>query len=824
MKNLRTLFTIVCTILIVVFYIPVPTLGQTPDSSLNTNIHVWNKYASRRNPDLFLHLDKSLYTPNENILFTAYLLDKGSDTATQNILYIVLIDLAARKVITSDRFVMNEGISSGALFIPDTLESGQYLVTAYTNGMRDGPVKSFFRQEINIRSREKQAFNLAVSISPNNPAKEDSIPLTCKIETDYKGVASGGAFNYSIFGDGRLLQSGKKIVDPFGEVHISLPPLDTVMYSVILNTEIKRGDKIARLRTPLILRPQKIVVSYYPEGGSLVAGHTSRMGIDIRKTNGIGISTSGELREDGEIAAYFQTNAYGFGFFDYKPLKNKKYEIQLPGFFPDTYVCGELPLIRPEGLSLHIANPTVRDSLTLTIQGPISGSKCILMIYSDHALLYTAQIRLNTDKGNLVLPVKDWPKGIAEVVLFTGDGKLVAERAIFLPAPRISVTISMDSSLYHPRSRVQVHVKVTDEQGNGIMGLFSMGAVRSTRINTARLPDIGRNAYFDHYVQPDLAPIPPFDYFENDSSIETMLLTRFWKQLSWEEITGDTVVAPVLPPVTDDYGHLIIYDGKKIRKPVPLFLMGPSMYSFETDSSGHFRIPYQALLAPLGTNPLLSVMDKKNQADYNIIIQNHYDTVNKKLAEVWYSPLSIAKDTSTQEEEENNTAFNSVKTLKSVVVRAGGNKDDYQGSESCRDWVCLNNVLNCPNHPFGTRPKIGETYMYIDKTMGPFARPSTIVYRECISCKGCNSSSFIGTVRAIHLTPEFYKTDSANFSPTEPAIYSTLYWAPLVVTDKNGETTFRFYTNDLKGKFYILVQGISTAGVFSGKQIVAVRP
>ena len=114
--------------------------------------------------------------------------------------------------------------------------------------------------------------------------------------------------------------------------------------------------------------------------------------------------------------------------------------------------------------------------------------------------------------------------------------------------------------------------------------------------------------------------------------------------------------------------------------------------------------------------------------------------------------------------------------------------------------------------------------MYIDNTMGPFARPSIIVYRECVSCKGCDNPSFIGTVRAIHLTPDFYKTDSANFSPTEPAAYSTLYWAPLIVTDKNGETTFSFYTDDLKGRFYTIVQGISAAGVFRGKEIFKVLP
>jgi hypothetical protein len=63
----------------------VSVFGQAPDSSINANIRIWNKYANRRQPNLSLYLEKSRYTPNENLLFTAYLLDRGSDTSLQHI-------------------------------------------------------------------------------------------------------------------------------------------------------------------------------------------------------------------------------------------------------------------------------------------------------------------------------------------------------------------------------------------------------------------------------------------------------------------------------------------------------------------------------------------------------------------------------------------------------------------------------------------------------------------------------------------------------------------------------------------------------------------
>jgi hypothetical protein len=215
------------------FFCKISVFAQTSDSALAPIINTWNRYADHRMPDLFLHLDKSLYSPNEHILFTAYLLEKGSDTAVQSTLYIVLIDLAEKKVVVSDRFFMKEGISSGSLFIPDTLENGEYLLMAYTNFMRKGSSAQFFREQIGIRSGVKPVFNMAVSISPKNFPREDSIGLVCRIGTDYGGLASGGIFQFTVLGDGQLLQSGQKIIDPFGETHIVLPMTDTLAKAVI---------------------------------------------------------------------------------------------------------------------------------------------------------------------------------------------------------------------------------------------------------------------------------------------------------------------------------------------------------------------------------------------------------------------------------------------------------------------------------------------------------------------------------------------------------------------------------------------------------------
>jgi hypothetical protein len=70
----------------------------------------------------------------------------------------------------------------------------------------------------------------------------------------------------------------------------------------------------------------------------------------------------------------------------------------------------------------------------------------------------------------------------------------------------------------------------------------------------------------------------------------------------------------------------------------------------------------------------------------------------------------------------------------------------------------------------------------------------------------------------------YYNKDSASFSPSEPALLPTLYWAPAVVTDSNGEATINFYTDDLTGRFMNIIQGVAGEAVFSGKQNFTVVP
>lgn len=819
------------------------------DTAINARIGQWNRYTARHSSSsLYLHTDKSIYVPNSYLLFTGYLFKGDHDTARHHTLYVALVDPSRKKTVASDRFVMRDIVGSGALFLPDTLPPGSYLLVAYTNVLLEGQVQKPFRRLIHIRVPQERPFSLSVSaaelpVAPGSPpvsrgagptpVATDSLHIKCRVTTSYGGLAAGATFTYTLTTEGRTLQSGTKKIDPFGEVHLSVPAADSLLTGVILTAEVKRDTLSEDFWMPVSVERRGWSIHYYPEGGNLVSGHASRIGVDIRNAAGMGVSAQGFLLEDGRPVGSFKTGDYGLGLLDCTPDKAKKYTVQLTDVPVGTELSGDFPEIQPAGYTMSIPDAVVRDSLTVHILAPQTGSSCLLMVYNDQDILYASALRLRSDEGLIRIPADSLLKGLATVTLFDDDGLPVAERAIYFPGQKLTVSIQSDSAEYHTGSRVTLHVKVTDGQGRGIQSIFSLASVLAARMTPQTDPDIVSYESFGRYISDNHCFVTGVDHFDavsptagTDSLIDLTLLTRFWTRYRWTEIAADTVGLRLVSHPAD-YGY-VLYKDKPPKGPVQLLLMGSGAASYQTvttDSNGHFQLAPSMLIAPQASHTLLSVVDAGNQDRYTLRVLNDYDAVNHALARSWYYPLSDGRgpfngrEETSPEEPVNDAEFNSVKTLKTILIKAGG--DHYWGDATCNDYVCPYNVLNCPNHPYGRRPVIGETYMYFDSYGAP---PRQVVYSGCVSPK--TVSSFLNEVRTIHLTKEFYQPDKngSNAPGLETLVNSTLFWSPLSVTGKNGEATLSFYTQQLSGRFYNIIQGISGLGAISGRSAFTIRP
>jgi hypothetical protein len=111
--------------------------------------------------NLFLHLDKSIYQPQETIWFTGYILNRDEELMRgQNTLYVVLIDPVNQSVVSKQRFLMRNGFGKGFLVLPDTLAAGDYWLLGYTNALLESGDQPVFRQLITIRTGLPSPFHI----------------------------------------------------------------------------------------------------------------------------------------------------------------------------------------------------------------------------------------------------------------------------------------------------------------------------------------------------------------------------------------------------------------------------------------------------------------------------------------------------------------------------------------------------------------------------------------------------------------------------------------------------------------------------------------
>lgn len=121
----------------------------------------------------YLHLDKPYYVTGDTLWFNAYLVE-GSvhvvDSASQ-VLYVDLIEKRTGKNITIKRVNLEGGIGKGEIKLGDTLPKGAYTIRAYTNWMRNFDEDFFFHKDIflfndDVQQPEKPVSALDVQFFP----------------------------------------------------------------------------------------------------------------------------------------------------------------------------------------------------------------------------------------------------------------------------------------------------------------------------------------------------------------------------------------------------------------------------------------------------------------------------------------------------------------------------------------------------------------------------------------------------------------------------------------------------------------------------------
>lgn len=422
---------------------------------------------------VYLHFDNTGYFKGEKMWFKAYVVraDKQQATDVSRVLYVDLLNPSG-DVIDSQKLKIENGTAYGDIALDSILGTGFYEVRAYTRYMMNWGGQTAFSRVFPIFRK---------------PA----------VEGDYS----------------------RPTIDPVG-IHQRLPEREQDNSEGALAAANRKGVD------------NKLKVNFYPEGGDLVQGLTSRVAFEVMNGEGRHVFAAGLLTDaSGETKAVVQTDEAGRGLFDIPvdgqfgrliltDAGGRKHEFLLPQAKAEGCVL-RMDVTQDDGISALL-------SASPGMQGRMLGYTVMCGGQITHADTLIAEPLLEFGfKRTSLRP------GVNQLTVFSSDGRVQAERLFFVaPKNETGQHIEIINQTNEPRPCGLISLDL-NTQPNASLSFSAMDERTLTN---------GKEGNIQSYMllSSDLRGyIPNPEYYleaddqEHRLAADTLMLINGWRRYDW---------------------------------------------------------------------------------------------------------------------------------------------------------------------------------------------------------------------------------------------------------------------------------------------------
>ena len=284
----------------------------------------------------------------------------------------------------------------------------------------------------------------------------------------------------------------------------------------------------------------KLAIQFFPEGGTLVKGISSRVAFKAESREDGNVILEGAIyTKDGEKLTEIKTLHDGMGIFTYTPEEK-------PAVAKVTYKEKEYKFNLPDALSAgYVLN--VNNSSGAIVGNVLSNENTpdadIVAFISHEGRTYSYWILRMRSGGNqtFLLKTRDLPGGIYQVSLLDKTGNMLCERFTFVQPNKLnSIQLNGIKDIYRPFEPIRCEIQVTDQKGNPLQGSLSISvrdAIRSdyaeydNNIFTDMLLTSGLKGYIDK----------PGYYFADITlrklqELDVLLMVHGWRQYDLSQL------------------------------------------------------------------------------------------------------------------------------------------------------------------------------------------------------------------------------------------------------------------------------------------------
>jgi hypothetical protein len=807
---------------VTVFALADKTAVQTFESNLLKSVKKkFQAYNDAVGQDrIYLQTDKSFYKPGETVWLSAYVRDAKTlkPSAYSDIIHLEFINPKGNTELHY-KLLAKDGIAQGDIDLKDHL-GGIYKIKAYTAYQKNEEDPYYIEKEITLQTVVMPRLKMKLDYEKKAYGKGDEVSAKLNLNTNENKPLGNKVVKYTAMLDGKAIQQSTVTTDDSGRavVKCTLPKdLKTAdgMINVLIDFE---GSTEAISRSiPIVLN--QIKLDLFPEGADLVAGVRGRVAFRAVNEFGKAADIVGQiLDEKDKVITQFSSLHMGMGAFDMIAEKGHSYHAKItkPEGITDTY---NLPEALDNGYTLRA--DAGRGSIEAKVYS-FQNEQLTLVAQTRGQLCYSGSF--NAVKGdNLVrIPTADFPIGISQITLFDKDGVARAERLIFVnKGKQLKVTINTDKTTYQPRERVNMNIRVTDQNGLPVSGNFGLAVVDDNLLTYA--DDKQGNILSKMLLEPELKEKveEPNFYFDAkeakaDQALDYLLLTSGWRRYTWKKIMSGEV------PAVSQQGEKVVFSGTILQprsnKPVAgaTVKLLPIGKVVRTDSAGRYDLGW----FDISVNNKLEI-----SADGYGMVTNTIMNYGRNMNYFLYPPFNPVYMARGGNVPKAAPMRGGVKREKEVVLEDDANimvegaaMGRAEQMDKGRALIINGGREDEVQHIVNGRKVIGKAdeapVPIEEKQKEEVADNFRADIKDLREAKiRQNDREAVQPDEAVfYRAKEFPKKNYTKNDTSRNDFATTLYWNGNVETDRSGRAKVSFVTNDMISSFKATIEGFGDNG------------
>ncbi|HZX59740.1 MAG TPA: hypothetical protein VFE54_13480, partial [Mucilaginibacter sp.] len=619
--------------------------------------------------------------------------------------------------------------------------------------------------------------------------------------------------------------------------------------------------------------PPAYDLQFFPEGGQLVKGLTSKVAFKITGPDGIGVPCTGTIiNQKNDTIARFKSLNFGMGSFTLRPAAAEIYKAVVK--INNTVTIKELPQINTSGYVMRVNDSAEKCEVTVNNSDSSLTSTIYVIVHNRNTIKLAEGSRLVNGAAHFNIDKNKIADGVNIVTLFDEQKRPVCERLIFKrPVKKLFINAGADKPVYETREKVNLSIATLDQNSKGIPANLSVSVFRADALQNKDENHIAGylwlRADLKGYIE------SPDYYLENNTSLanealDNLMLSQGWTQFDKSKIAAiDTPRFKFLPEYTGPIitGYIKNTTNNRPATGIATYLTIPGkpdqLYIAKSDSAGKLLFNTQNFY---GSREIVVQTNSQQDSTYLIEIANPFDERHGQTKITAFSlngdMQQALADNSLNMQVVNIFSKDKLKQFydsRTDSIPFYGKADKTYMLEDYTRFTSMEEVLReyvGSIAVFKRQGKFGIKAFNVDKLLGQplilidgvpvFDRdkifkvdPLKIRKLEMVTKNYLYGPAFFNGIMSF----SSYKGDRANFeidpntvvldyeglqqerkfySPvydsnvrinsTIPDFRTALYWDPNVNTSHSGKVDLNFYTGDKQGKYIGIIEGIAGNG------------